>query len=549
MSNDLVEKLLEGYIPADERAWYPYEWPTKKWYTSSTNEAKIKKKKEITNLANEDFFFFCEVVMRDPKDFKLQIGLHDKFCYILQRLSDVTQLTDKQILNLLPRSHLKSTLGTINYSIWLLGRDPNLRIVILSDVLDLAQKFLSSIQAHIIHNARLHYVFPNLKPKMKDNFITKYANWNKNELTVKRTRLTIKEPSITLGSTETAKTGFHCDYLIFDDIVTENNANTPEKMAKVFQWEQDIQNTDDFDSIHVLHGTRYQDGDLYGDKIEGGMPYMLRQAIEDGKYIWTEPASIRRVEKKHKSLTPYNWACQYLNNPIVKGDAEFDESWLKRTKWNIDFIKKELPDSLAKTDSDFITEWHKTLNIYLGCDPGRTDKKKSDYCVIMVAGVDNRGRMFVLKFLRDRMKSPAITNKFIEYFDQWNPISGMIETYGGDEHIYNFVIKRMKEHKKPHFRVGEYDKPKMSGNDRIRGLEVPVEQGMIWIPDTKEGSEIEQEFLRFPYGKNDDLITTIAYMWTQQVRPKKVKKKTSNVVWLNGPQSFNRSGIQNWRLG
>ena len=105
----------------------------------------------------------------------------------------------------------------------------------------------------------------------------------------------------------------------------------------------------------------------------------------------------------------------------------------------------------------------------------------------------------------------------------------------------------MREDNKPYHRIKEYTRTAhQTGDDRIRELQVPLEKGMVWVGEGEVQAELISELLRFPYGAHDDLITLLAYMYSQQVKPKKEKKKRDNVIWLNGPQSFKGTGIKNW---
>jgi len=63
----------------------------------------------------------------------------------------VEVLTDgkKRKLILLPRGSFKSSLGTISYSIYRFLKNPNIRILIDSEVLENAQKFLNQVKKHL----------------------------------------------------------------------------------------------------------------------------------------------------------------------------------------------------------------------------------------------------------------------------------------------------------------------------------------------------------------------------------------------------------------
>ena len=52
-------------------------------------------------------------------------------------------------------------------------------------------------------------------------------------------------------------------------------------------------------------------------------------------------------------------------------------------------------ETLESEDELFIN-FRKDLDIHMGCDPNRTDKKRSDFGVIMVVGVDEKGNEYGL---------------------------------------------------------------------------------------------------------------------------------------------------------
>ncbi|GAI52928.1 unnamed protein product, partial [marine sediment metagenome] len=145
---------------------------------------------KVRQLAFDDYFFFCDEIMRDPDYPTLQIGLHDEMCHIAQ--SDIDALT------IIPRGHLKTTLLTSYYAIWKLLHNKNLRILVASDTLDVAKQFIGEIKDHIIHNKRLKRTFPELKPAVAEGR-TDFKKWTSTEILIDRTKI-LKEPSITAVS-------------------------------------------------------------------------------------------------------------------------------------------------------------------------------------------------------------------------------------------------------------------------------------------------------------------------------------------------------------
>lgn len=515
--NARIDLIMQSYVPANERQWYPWIWPETDWYRKAGKKEINDFVEHVKYLAKTDLFFFADQIMRNPNDLPLCIGLHDEICHLLQFGGDIGIL--------IPRNHLKSTIVSGAFPLWLLGNNPNLRIMICSAVKELSESLVSYIRDNIAANKRLKQVFPNLQPAIHEQGLTKKKIWNKNAILFEREAIK-KEPSIlVMGLDNQPKTGFHCDLMIYDDIVTHENANSPENMKKAKENYEHSTNLMDRDSRKVYAGTRYNDADTYGDLIKKNeVPFYVRSAVENGKYIWPAPSNIRYVEKKRLELTPYIFACQYQNDPIVKGDAEFEQEWVKR--WTYDLLRVWMNRPTA-TDEDVFWEWLKTLDLHQGCDPNRTDKKRSDYGVNMIVGVNAKGHRFGLYVRRERMKTPDLVEEFINTYEKWKPKTAYMETYGGDIHVYNDVKAEMKKRNLPYFKIKEYEKNmRMSGDDRIRKLQFPMQQGMWYFgPGPEWDTIIHEELLRFPYGAHDDGITTMAYIDDQQVKPRKESKR------------------------
>jgi len=519
-----IEQLLSTFIPLEEREWYPYVWPTAEEFDAFNPREFQNFIDKLTELAVNDFFFFCDEIMRSSDDPHLQPGLHDVLCHVLQN-------SDCDIGQLLPRNHLKSTISSVAYPIWRLGQDNNLRIMIASDTLKVAKSFLKAIRTHILENKYLHFVFPTLLPK-EDESRGRYATWSSTEIEVERSKIGLTQPSVTVMSVGQDMAGAHFDIMNYDDIVTEKSIKAEGGVEKINEWYEGTISYSDRDTrIHII-GTRYRDNDLYGRLIEENeIPFYVRKHREKGKYIWDEPLSIDRVKKMKKMLSPHVFAAQYDNDPIVKGDAEFQPEWIK--KWDETLLREVLVQNPPDRYDDLLEVWYKTLNIHMGCDPGRSEKKRSDYTVILVKGVDVNGREYALDYYRGRIKNHQIVEVFIEWLEKWNPLTAKVETFGGDIHVYNDIIKEMKGRGMPTFRVKEYEKNmRMSGEDRIRILQTPYANGMMYIGDSEKFYEYENELLRFPFGHHDDIITTDAYMHDQQIKPKRTKKKEVHIdVW------------------
>lgn len=157
----------------------------------------------------------------------------------------------------LPRGSFKSTIGVISYSIFRIIKDPNIRILIDSELFSNSSRFLREISAH----------FDN------EDFQTLYGNyhgstWNSDEIIVSKRTVHHKEATITCSGIGAGKTGQHYDLIIGDDYNSKDNSNTPENRQKVIDHYKLNQSILEPTGEYVLIGTRYSSDDVIGWVIE-----------------------------------------------------------------------------------------------------------------------------------------------------------------------------------------------------------------------------------------------------------------------------------------
>lgn len=183
-------------------------------------------------------------------------------CKDLLDYKDVNASTHGNIINALecdstrklicvPRGCLKSSIACVAYPIWLLINNPNLRILIDSELYTNSKTFLREIRGHLES--------PTLKLLYSD-FITRPCN--ESEITIKQRKINRKEASITVGGIGTTKVGQHYDVIIMDDMNSPNNTGTPENAKKVVDhYRYNISILEPKGTLVVI-GTRYSASDL-----------------------------------------------------------------------------------------------------------------------------------------------------------------------------------------------------------------------------------------------------------------------------------------------
>lgn len=161
-------------------------------------------------------------------------------------------------LIVMPRGTFKSSIGCVAYPIWMLIRDPNLRVLIDSEVYTNSKNFLREIRGHL-QSQRFIQLFGDLKNE---------SNWNEGEATiVTRTRV-LKEASITAGGIGAIKVGQHYDLIVGDDYNSNKNSGTPEARKKIIDHYRMNTAILEPTGIYVIIGTRYSTDDLIGHVME-----------------------------------------------------------------------------------------------------------------------------------------------------------------------------------------------------------------------------------------------------------------------------------------
>lgn len=121
--------------------------------------------------------------------------------------------------------------------LWELGRNPNLRIVVVSETDEKAEEIVSTIRRYIDESAELKVVFPNLRParSRRGARAGREEKWTDHRLTVERTSFA-RDPSIRACGVFGSIQGARADLVIVDDVCTWRTARTKGQRKKLSAW-------------------------------------------------------------------------------------------------------------------------------------------------------------------------------------------------------------------------------------------------------------------------------------------------------------------------
>ena len=229
-----------------------------------------------------------------------------------------------------PPEHAKSTTITVNYAVYRICQNPNIRIMIVSKTQAMAQKFLLSIKNRLTHPRYqdLHLAFGPAGGFEKNS-----DSWKQDliYLSADARDSGEKDPTVQAIGIRGHIYGSRADLIIMDDCVDHTNAHEYEKQIDWIQSEVMSRIDNDGGKLLVV-GTRLRPKDLYSE-LRDPMRY------PDETSPWTyfaQPAVLEFADNSKDWVTL--WA--KTNMPPVSGKGVPDENGLY-DKWTGEALSKK----------------------------------------------------------------------------------------------------------------------------------------------------------------------------------------------------------------
>jgi len=167
------------------------------------------------------------------------------------------EASPKRLLINVPPEHAKSTVITVNYCVYRIAMDPNVKITIVSKTRERAMEYLYSIKQRLSHErwAKLQAVYGSTGGWKEDA-----DTWKADRIYLARDS-TEKDPTVQALGIGGQITGARSNLIILDDVVTTSNAHEWEKQLLWLQRDV-ITRLGDYGKLLVV-GTRIASNDLY----------------------------------------------------------------------------------------------------------------------------------------------------------------------------------------------------------------------------------------------------------------------------------------------
>lgn len=372
-------------------------------------------------LARDDVNTFIELVMKDEKTGRsvVQAPMHEAWHHLAEEHD-----------RLLIWSHTeagKSSQIAIGRVLWCLGKNPSLRVVILSNTLrGQATKVVRTLKRYIESSDELHEVFPELVPG---------EPWTDDAITVKRS-IIAKDPSVQATGVHGNILGSRIDLLIIDDILDFENTLNERALKDTIDWYQStVVGRMTKDARAICIGNAWHPKDLLHWLAKNGWDGYRYPVIDDdkdsptyGKSRWPEQWTLERIAKKRTELGPLEYARNMLCVPRDDTTARFKMEWISK--------------SLARGDGLPLIYRLRTVpagcRVVTGVDLAVSKKSAADNTAfVTVLEFENQDRR-LLEVKADKMSGPEIVKYIVELYQRYHSIF-WVESNGAQEYIAQFV--------------------------------------------------------------------------------------------------------------
>jgi predicted phage terminase large subunit-like protein len=409
--------------------------------------------------------------------------------------------TRRLIINIPPR-FLKSIAVSVAFPAWLLGHNPSTQIMCASYAMALSHKHSLDCRL-VLEQDWYKEAFPNTllvdDQNTKSKFVTTERGFRY---------------ATSIGS---SVTGSGADYLIIDDPLNADMANSEVALNNANTWYEQVYSTrlnDPKKGCQILIMQRLHENDLSGLLLgKGGWEHLCLplvaekdETIEKGtiRQIRTtgdllHPARIGEIEvgKLKDDLGPYGFAHQYQQQAAPQGGGVFKYEWIQYYD-SVDQYK---------------------LNKYIFVDPANSKTKDSDFTAIVVIGVGQDKNIYILDMIRDRLDVKGREDIIFELHKKYSPMMVYYEKYGMQ--CDSDWIKHAMTYRNYRFAITEVGGI-LDKISRIRRLEAYFCRGQIWMPrslykvnymdkpiDVVQDFTIH-EYLKFPFGLHDDMLDAMS---------------------------------------
>jgi hypothetical protein len=440
---------------------------------------------------------FCEFVLRDE-----QTGRRIRQAPMHSRWHGLIDSHPRLVL----WSHVdagKTNQISIGRVLWELGRDPSLRVVVISKTNLLAMKIVRAIGKYIRDSPDVREVFPGLRPA-EDISLPNTSHM----LTVERPTIA-KDPSVQASGVYGNILGGRIDLLILDDVVDHTNTRTSTPRDHLWAWVRSTlfgRLTAKARVVAMANAWHPEDLPHRLEKEPRFVGFRFPVMASNGDLTWPEHWPRTRIDEQRQDMGALEFARALMCQARDDESARFKREWINKClakgqgkscrKNRVDVVADLVAEGIIRED-DFEEEaandtlrrlggkpiyGPSALRFYTGVDLAVSKKDSADLTVFFTIVVLPDETRRVVEILSGRMSGPEIVDTLYDVNKRFDSIS-VVENNAAQDFILQFARERGVIPIRP-FTTG---KQKAHPEFGVESLAAEFEAGKWVIPCSDDG--------------------------------------------------------------
>lgn len=368
LQSELMEELFANVVETDEERQERERRIEQERIVGEVRRAR----KALAAMCREDVNEFIMFVGKDSESGEalIQNQIHED----LQNYCD----TYKRLIYMSYPESGKSV-GVILRVLWVLGNNPEKRIVFLSKNESNASKSTRLVKQYIEKSEELAEVFPELLPGEK---------WSESSFIVRRSHFS-KDPSVQAMGIDGSPTGFRIDVLVIDDVLDlENTISATERKSVLRKIRGKFIDRLSKDAVVIFLTNAWHPEDaahvLEKESNQGtGQWKVVRVPVYDDnhKLSWKEKWDWDRINEARSDMGPLEFARAFLCRARDEGESPFDKDAIEAAVDRANEFELDLVYAVRAED-------YPNYAIYHGVDLASSKKSGSHLSSITTVALD-----------------------------------------------------------------------------------------------------------------------------------------------------------------
>lgn len=429
-------------------------------------------------------------------------GRHHEVPDFHDQIMDAVSGPARRLLVNMPPYHAKSTIATVQHTVYELCRDPNIRVLIVSKSQKLAERFLYQIKQYLQDPSG----YEEGKNLIEDwgPFHTGGEQWNNTQIYVAGRQSREKDPSVSALGVGGHIYGIRADIIKFDDIADLENQRNRDRVAEMLTWctQEAASRVGRNGKLHFI-GTRISAGDVYSYLDDLPAFEVLRFPCivdEQAKQtLWLDHFGFENALEQRDSMSMEQWQLVYQNIDTPGLGASFTPEIVE-----------------ACYDSEYaLGQYDANWALIAGLDPAGAGEQ-AGYTAMALWGVDlTTGHRYLVDLVNvKQMKAPQLRDQIFDWADRYPLRELRVESNGLQSQLiqYNEEITLRLTNRGvrvvPHITTKHN---KWDPNFGVESMATLYHNRMVHLPTKDVASRnrirpLVEQLLSFPMGRVSDLV-------------------------------------------